>query len=603
MPAQMASIAWPALILLLGLPVLPLSILRRRNYLRAREYFVASESTPPGVVQSSLIGYSLQLATFGYLFNLGARGDFWPPIAFSAMFGAGLYLIYRLRRPILAFLKGRLAQDQSITIPAFVAKQHGDDPRVRFFAAALTVVALIGLASTAALGFASLLNVIFHGGPIAKFGISCSMLALVAAYTIPGGNTGTMRAAQLQLGILYVGMFVSILLALYLLISSAEPMPLQGTVAVAALAACCAVVMIYRRSRYIDTSPIGRPISGEDYTEQFNARLFRRILRVLNEFVFVLVATTFCLALMALFTETSSTAIAKGVGVPQKTAQMSVPALMGLALLPIFHPIVDMTNWLRIAALDADSDVAQIDAVAAVPFARIVRIYAGGSTILWLVTCMFGTIAVIATGMQTDGDFLKSFLTRLGALQNEIADMALWSSLASLFAMASITIGAMFSASLTVIRYDIMPSIWQAPVSERAKPSYQAFVRRRTVTVGCAFHVAALLVLFVFTADSANLTTGRFFGLLLACLCVQLAFVPLVLGPLGQRENVSCSPAWAIAVLCAGVISGVGVVMFCLKTDHEAWLWTAVPCCLGSGLFLFTLARLLQNKAAQRYGS
>jgi hypothetical protein len=603
MPAQMASIAWLALILLLGLPVLPLSILRRRNYLRAREYFVASESTPPGVVQSSLIGYSLQLATFGYLFNLGARGDFWPPIAFSAMFGAGLYLIYRLRRPILAFLKGRLAQDQSITIPAFVAKQHGDDPRVRFFAAALTVVALIGLASTAALGFASLLNVIFHGGPIAKFGISCSMLALVAAYTIPGGNTGTMRAAQLQLGILYVGMFGSILLALYLLISSAEPMPLQGIVAVAALAACCAVVMIYRRSRYIDTSPIGRPISGEDYTEQFNARLFRRILRVLNEFVFVLVATTFCLALMALFTETSSTAIAKGVGVPQKTAQMSVPALMGLALLPIFHPIVDMTNWLRIAALDADSDVAQIDAVAAVPFARIVRIYAGGSTILWLVTCMFGTIAVIATGMQTDGDFLKSFLTRLGALQNEIADMALWSSLASLFAMASITISAMFSASLTVIRYDIMPSIWQAPVSERAKPSYQAFVRRRTVTVGCAFHVAALLVLFVFTADSANLTTGRFFGLLLACLCVQLAFVPLVLGPLGQRANVSCSPAWAIAVLCAGVISGVGVVMFCLITDHEAWLWTAVPCCLGSGLFLFTLARLLQNKAAQRYGS
>src|SRR5262249_24907284 len=249
---------------------------------------------------------------------------------------------YRLRRPILAFLKCRLAQDQSITIPAFVANQHGDDPRVRFFAAALTVVALIDLASTTALGFASLLNVIFHGGPIAKSIISCSMLALVAAYTIPGGNTGTMRAAQLQLGILYVGMFGSILLALYLLISSAEPMPLQGTVAVAALAACCAVVMIYRRSRYIDTSPIGRPVAGEAYTERFNARLFRRISRVLNEFVFVLVTTTFCLALMALFTETSSTVIAKGAGVPQKTAQMSVPALMGLALLPLFHPIVDM---------------------------------------------------------------------------------------------------------------------------------------------------------------------------------------------------------------------------------------------------------------------
>ena len=601
----MASIAWLALILLLSLPVLPLSILRRRNYLRAREYFVASESTPPGVVQSSLIGYSLQLATFDYLFNLGARGDFWPPIAFSAMFGAGLYLIYRLRRPIIVFLKRRLAQDQSITIPAFIANQHGDDSRLRFFAAALTVVALIGLASTTALGFASLLDVIFHGGPIAKFGISCSMLALVAAYTIPGGNTGTMRAVQLQLGILYVGMFGSILLALYLLISYAEPMPLQGTVAVAALAICCAVVMTYRRSRYIDTSPIGRPITGEAHTERFNARLFRRISRVLNEFVFVLVAATFGLALMALFTESSSTAIAKGIGVSQKTGQMSVPALMGLALLPLFHPIVDTTNWLRIAALDdAGPDVAHIDPVVPVPFARIVKLYAGGSTILWLITFMFGTVAVIATSMQIDGDLLESFLTRLGAQQNEIADMALWSLLVSLFAMASITMSAMFSASLTVIRYDIIPSIWQNPESERAKPSYQAFVRRRTVTVGCAFHVAALLVLFVFTANSdLSLTTGRFFGLLLACLCTQLAFVPLVLDPLRQRENVSCSPAWAIAVLCAGVISGVGVVMFCLIADHEAWLWTAVPCCLGSGLFLFTLARLLQNKAAQRYGS
>jgi hypothetical protein len=600
MATQMPSIAWLSPILL-GIPVLPLLVLRGRTYLRAREYFVASESTPPGVVQSSSIAYSLQLATFCYLFNLGARGDFWPAIAVSATFGAGLYLIYKLRRPMLAFLGRALAQDKSITIPAFVAGQHGDDPRLRVFAAALTVVAFMGLGSTTALGFASLLSDVFQGGPIATFAISCCMLALTAVYTVPGGNTGTMRSAQVQLGILYFGLFGSILLTLYLLISSAQPMPVQSTIAVAALAACCAVVVIYRRSRYIDTSPIGRPISGEADSERFFARLFRRISRVLNEFICILAATALGLALLALFTENSSTVIGKSVGVSQKTSQMSIPGLTSLALLALFHPIVDMTNWLRIAALDADHAF-HVDPVAPVPFSRIIRMYAGGSAIVWLIACMFGTIAVTATDMVSGGDLLKSFVMRLGSQQNEISDTALCLLLVSLCAMASIAMSAMFSASLAVIRYDLAPSIWQVQESDRAKPSYQAFARRRAIIVGCALGMASLVVLCVFNGNSdVSFTSGRFLGLILSCLCAQLAFVPLVLGPLirQQRGNsAALSPAWAIAVLGVGVTSGVGAVIICLLTDHEAWLWTAVPSCVGSGLSLSAVAGLANCKTA-----
>jgi hypothetical protein len=66
--------------------------LGRGVFARARDYFVASEYTPPGVVRNSSIAYSLQIATFGQFFGWGAKGEFWPAMIFSAMFGAGLYL-------------------------------------------------------------------------------------------------------------------------------------------------------------------------------------------------------------------------------------------------------------------------------------------------------------------------------------------------------------------------------------------------------------------------------------------------------------------------------------------------------------------------------
>ena len=247
----MITFALLALITFLGISLIPVYLLRRRKYARAREYFVASEQTPPGVVQNSSIAYSLQIATFGQFFSLGANGDFWPAIVSSAMFGAGLYLMYGLRRPMLAFLSRALRRDRSITVPGFIARQHGDDPRVHLFAASLTVFAFTGLVSSAAIGVASLVKLILPVGLNATFPVAFGLLALMMLYTIPAGNSGAMRSAQSQLGILYFGLIGSTLFLLYMLISSAVRMPPRGTFAVALLAACCAIVLIYRRSRYL----------------------------------------------------------------------------------------------------------------------------------------------------------------------------------------------------------------------------------------------------------------------------------------------------------------------------------------------------------------
>ena len=597
----MITFALLALIAFLGISLIPVYLLRPREYARAREYFVASEHTPPGVVQNSSIAYSLQIATFGQFFSWGAGGDFWPAIIFSAMFGAGLYLIYRLRRPMLAFLSGALGRDRSITVPGFIARQHGDSPRVHLFAAALSVFAFTGLVASAAIGVASLVKPILPSGLNATFPVACGLLALMMLYTIPSGNSGAMRSAQAQLGILYFGLIGSTLIVLYMLISSAGRMPPRGSFAVAVLAACCAVVLIYRRSRYVDTSPIGIPVSGEATDiGPLSARLFRRFSRVANELIWVLAATTLVIALIDLHAQGFPAVITESVAALQAETRTSISGLLALVLLPIFYPIVDTTNWLRIAALGTDPHSARVDA-ARTPgtFARVLGMYAGASALLWLLICMFGTIAVLATGTPGGADILQSFLVRLASQQNDVADAASWLLLVSVFAMAVVTMSAMFSATLAVIRYDIIPAIWPNLTPELAQPSDQALAGRRTIIAGGGLCVAMLVILFLLNDYSdPSFISGSFLNLQLACLCAQLAFSPLVLGPMIGGNSAALSPAWAIAVLGAGVAAGQGVVIVSLQPEHKAWLWAAIPACLGSGLSLYAVALLWTRRTA-----
>jgi hypothetical protein len=587
----MMTFALFGLIAFLGISLIPVYILRRREYPRAREYFVASEHTPAGVVQNSSIAYSLQIATFGQFFSWGARGDFWPAIVSSAMFGAGLYLMYRLRRPMLAFLSQSLDRDRSITVPGFIARQHGNDLRIQLFAAALSVFAFTGLIASAAIGVASLVKPILPGGLNATFPIACGLLGLMMLYTIPAGNSGAMRSTQTQLGILYFGLIGSTLVVLYTLISSAVRMPPHGTFAVVVLAACCAVVLIYRRSRYIDTSPIGRPVSGgADDIEPRGARLFRRFSRVANELIAVVVATTLVIALIDLYAQGFPAVVTESVAALLAETPTSISVLIALVLLPTFYPIVDTTNWLRIAALPIDAGQNPE------AFARVLGMYAGASALLWLLICMFGTIAALAMGTPEGADTPQSFIVWLASQQNDVADAASWLLLVSVIAMAVVTMGAMFSASLATIRYDIIPAV----SASLAQPSGQALVRRHAILAGGGVCVAMLIVLFLLNDYlDPSFSSGRFLHLQLACLCAQLAFAPLVLGPMILGNNsAAVSPAWAIAVLGAGVAAGQGVVIVGLQPEHKAWLWAAVPACLGFGLSLYAVALLWTNRMA-----
>lgn len=160
----------------------------------------------------------------------------------------------------------------------------------------------------------------------------------------------------------------------------------------------------------------------------------------------------------------------------QDKTRLSNTGMLGLILLATFYPIVETTNWLRIAALEARAYSDDIYGVRPRKvLARVLGMYAGASALLWLFICVFGTIAVLATGTSAEGDLVQAFLVNLASQQNEVADLALWLLVVSLIAMAVSTMSAMFSSSLATIRYDILPATLGP---EFAQPPNEAFASR-----------------------------------------------------------------------------------------------------------------------------
>src|SRR5262249_60270392 len=131
------------------------------------------------------------------------------------------------------------------------------------------------------------------GNAVSPSAFVCGLVALMAVYAIVSGNSGVMRSAQSQLGMCYLGLFGAAALLLYLMISALRPMTPHSTLAVLFVAACCAIMPLYRRSRYMDTGPI-RAVSSDSTNESgrdpFAARLFRRFEKILNVCISVFAA-------------------------------------------------------------------------------------------------------------------------------------------------------------------------------------------------------------------------------------------------------------------------------------------------------------------------
>jgi hypothetical protein len=588
-----------AVTLSVAICLVPAYLLRRTFHLRAQDFFVSARSTPLDVIGNSSIASALRLAAVGPFFAWGATGDIWPAIVSSACFGLGLLLLHTLRRPILEFVGGALRGDQSVTVHAFIARQHGNDPTVRLLAASLTLFALLGLVVGEAIAVAALLKPVLMGSTGLVYLSVLGMLTLMMLCAVLSGNSGAMYCAQLQLGMAYLGLVGSAALLLYLQASTLTSMPPHGTLAIGFIAAWCIFILVYRRSKYVDTNLIriaalSRPSSGATALKKFQ--------QFFNPCISFFVVLSVVIAGMLFYFIGLPGVGRESIAALQAGTQIPTAGLVALILLPLLYPVVDVANWQRLAAIEKHIEEGRFEAGVRSRILRgFFRMYGTESSLLWLLICMFGALAVMATETPAGADVMPAFMAQLVSDSNEVTIVVLPLLLVGVCAIALSAMISMFSASLCTLRYDIVPWFWPELSAGAAQPADEAVATRRVTIAGVGFLIAvAALFLMAEAVLQISFASSAFLALLFAIGAAQLSFLPLVLGPIVARMNRragTVSPNWALAIMGCGVLSGAVAVTIYVVTGHEAWLWAVVPVCLGIGLLVFIMARLWPGKS------
>ena len=433
----------------------------------------------PKVIQNSTIVYGIGLATVAPLFAWGVGGEFWPAIAFVGFVGLGLSLIYVLRRPLLEFLAGALSHDRSITVHEFIARRHGNDPRVAAVAAALTVFALAGFLVCVMLGVATVLKpLLSDSAGLTELFIAAAFVVVIAS-TFFAGHTGIMHAAQLQMGLLYLGLFGATACLLYLQVSELGSMPARGTIAIASIPIVGAIIYFRRRVRYVDTDPIRTAAADSAAAvrakQPLPSRLLSRFQKILNSLIAVLAMTSIVLAIavvgMEFYIDGMSMVVGDSVaaveaGLPVSNSPVSNATLISLVLLALLHPVVDIVNWQRLAAFAKYRDwnpPGESQWMAA--FRSFCTSYVVEVPLIGLFICLIGAIAGLTMAMPASGHVVDAFIERLIAQDNFMANGVMLFSLFSVFSLAVSTMGSLFCAGLCAIRYDIVPLFSPEPAS------------------------------------------------------------------------------------------------------------------------------------------
>jgi hypothetical protein len=587
-----------AVALSIAICLVPAYLLRRQLRGRVRDFFVSSQSTPLDVIRNSSVASTLRLAAIGPFFAWGATGDIWPAIVSSACLGLGLLLLYALRRPILEFVAGALREDQSITVHAFIARWHGNDPTVRLLAASLTLFACWGFLVAEAIAVAALLKPVI-GSTVLVYLSVLGMLALMMLCAVLSGNSGAMYCAQLQFGMAFLGLAGSTALLLYLQASTLAPMPPHGTLAVGFVAAWCIFILVYRRSKYVDTNLIriadlSRPSSG--------AAALKKFQQFLNPCISFFVVLSVVVAGMLFYFIGVPGVGRESIAALQAGTQIPTAGLVALILLPLLYPVVDVANWQRLAAIEKHIEEGRFEAGVRSRILRgFFRTYGTESFLLWLLICMFGALAVMATETPAGADVMPAFMAQLVSDQNEVTIVVLPLLLVGVCAIALSTMISVFSASLCTLRCDIVPWFLPGLSVGVAQPVEAAVATRCVVIVGVGFLiVVAASFLMAGASLRISFASSAFLALLFAIGSAQLSFLPLVLGPIIAQTNRragAVSPNWALAIMGCGALSGAVAAAIYVATGHEAWLWAVVPACLGIGLFVFIMARLWPEKS------
>jgi len=413
------------------------------------------------------------------------------------------------------------------------------------FAAGLTLfvlVAVIAFEALAAVGFCRLL---FGNDSLAR-GIAFALLLLGAVYGLPAGHPAAMYTGQLQLGAIFLGLFGAAALLIYQHVSALTPLPSYASFAIAFIAACCLAVLVYRRSRYIETGRIDPASRAAGWLGKFG--------KVLNPFISVFAVLAIVLAAMEFFASPLAAA-----ATPAKWS-LSLSALAALVLLPLLYPLADVVHWQRLAAIEKNRGAYEGDTARWLKALQsMFRLYASEIVLLWLFVAAMGAVAFAALMPDNGANVLAALAQEAASGDNPIATTALSLLLVALAGVATSTIASSFSAGLCTIRYDILPP---------SKDVSSSFAAR-------SFFLAVIIALIAVTeALPLTFTDSRFLALVFALCSPVLPFAALILVP-GR-----VSAPIALAVLAVGPVCAAGAVIAYAGTRDETWLWAAAPACV-----------------------
>jgi hypothetical protein len=550
----------------LGIFFVPVWLLRRETSARAQDYLVSRRYIPPEAIRNSSIASFLRLAIFGPFFVLGATGDFWPVLIGSVCLGVGIYLVYVLRRPVFAFLGSALESDRSISVHAFIAQQYGDDRRVRVFAAGLTLFVLVAAVACEAFALFGLFKLVFGNDTIAR-ALAFGALLLAVLYAFPAGHPGVIYSGQLQLGAIFLGLFGAAALLLYQQVSALTPLPPYGTFAIGFAAVCCLGVLIYRRSRYIETGPVD-PHSRA-------ARLLSKFGKVLNPVISVFVVLVIVLAVME-FSGARVSPAGPAVGALQTGSSVPLMGWAALVLLPLFYPLANIVLWQRMAAIEKNREVYEGDTAHWLKALRgIFRVYAVETPLLLLFIASLGAMSLTALAPAGGAEIMRALVQEAASGDNPIATAAFSLLLVAVVAIALSAMASSFSAGLCSIRYDILPAKVEASSDRR---------------IGRIFFLGIFLALIV-AAETLpmDFTSGSFLALVFALCCPVLSFVPLIASGIFSDRRPDAT--WALVILATGVVCAAGGLFGFIATGNDVWLWGSVPTCLASGFSIAAAAR------------
>jgi hypothetical protein len=425
----------------------------------------------------------------------------------------------------------------------------------------------MGALAAEALVLSAFVGMLLPEGAAAAGWLVFGALSLALLQATVAGHSGAMHSAQLQLGVLYLGLFGSTALLLYAQVSALAPKTAYGTLAVAGVAVLAAIVLVYRRSKYVDTDPLRTADAGRALPA---ARLLSRFGKILNALLSLLLVLVLVIALMDLYVAGPAAVVRDGVAALRAETRLPGVALVALCLLPLFHPLVDVTHWQKLAAIRKDPDPRLERGRRSAMLRAFFRRYAAESCLMGLFMAMLGGMAAI-----------------------DLTDLAAPLMLVLVFALALSTTSALISATLCTLRYDVLPSLRPelAPVRQS---SHESTARRHTLIAGGTL---AIVVASVVAGEwlRAGAASSGLLAVLITSGCAQLSLLPLVLGPIvgrGRRGNGSVSARWALAILGSGGVVTAAALGAYLIAANEAWLWAAVPACLATGALLFAIARV-----------